>query len=778
MRGLLDRIWAYGGGSNRGSGGGGVPYLSDINTRYYTVDGNSFDESQLKLDADILSAVGKIDSDSYLTRTESKFGHTDTSGYFEFRFYNPEPTNATANYGNLYLFEVSLSTSINKYFTINLGQGFVQLVFIKAVGGVQIIRNDTALTQGWHTVRLTSTGSAYTYIIDGVSDTTHVTSGADDGLWINSIYDGTNVITVGATRRSSTTGSTVFGGSFIDYIDYSGKNKWVFSTHTDYVYDVIGGKHLTWAGSNSHTAFSAYGGTYARDNGFSLWQKEGDPNIHVPYSSTGSALELVEGTSIPAGYTKTADYAGGTYNLANDKLAFRPVAQASGLVFDIYGDGDLNTNSGTRTFFNKSSSLKVGVTGKLRSFSIYYSHSANTTSYKLQIWRLATGTYTLIHNVEILALLGTASALITESLVTPLEVQQGDFIALCITNTSTDTVLRSKGVASTSASYEDSEKATGWDWSSSANAAIFSIQLFVDAPILACIGDSIMTGANTFAGSISNQTGTDTIENQIEHQLYTLNNAFTFINLGFTGNTLSDIYDDMSYAINSRPKFILMNGGINDIIISGETDNDVLLVDFNLIVDYLNDSGLHVIYMSLMPANGATNTQAAQIDALNALLETSMSTRDGIFVDLVPTVGLFRAGGDVGNLWDIQAAYTSDGTHLTVAGATAVAAKIYSDFSATYEIPDQSKVVNLDRSNATYGSAASRSASHYDATEPYGFHADELVDYTTLQTYFETDHKDKLFASIPINRLAEIINYATKKTGVDLATVKSYFGIT
>lgn len=77
------------------------------------------------------------------------------------------------------------------------------------------------------------------------------------------------------------------------------------------------------------------------------------------------------------------------------------------------------------------------------------------------------------------------------------------------------------------------------------------------------------------------------------------------------------------------------------------------------------------------------------------------------------------------------------------------------------------KIDNFDRSNETIFNAAARSASDYDATNPYRVHVDNLTNLT--DTWKNTDYKDMVFFSVTtdvhgnIIYIKEILNYATKK---------------
>ena len=79
----------------------------------------------------------------------------------------------------------------------------------------------------------------------------------------------------------------------------------------------------------------------------------------------------------------------------------------------------------------------------------------------------------------------------------------------------------------------------------------------------------------------------------------------------------------------------------------------------------------------MLPCTAEFNAHMATRDVFNAAAEGALESYPAIIVDASAALGQFRAGGDPGNLWDLQPAYdTGDGVHLSAAGYGVLAAQV------------------------------------------------------------------------------------------------------
>jgi len=129
----------------------------------------------------------------------------------------------------------------------------------------------------------------------------------------------------------------------------------------DYDYDVSGqNQHGIWAGTGDRYAYNQEAQTRMIKEGYSLWQKTGSDDIHVPFNNAGSVLSLTPGVNIPAGYSKTEDILGNDtyYNFANALFDFDPD----------------NTDNNKLDVFDKSNSTIHIATGSMEYYDASIPH--------------------------------------------------------------------------------------------------------------------------------------------------------------------------------------------------------------------------------------------------------------------------------------------------------------------------------------------------------------------------------------------------------------------
>jgi len=303
---------------------GGINWTSfwnkNLSVGYTLRDNLDFLEtvSGKSLNAKIIPSVGKIDASNYVYKSVNNFESGDASGYIEARFYfdgtstgihylfSTTSESATARYCHFYV--------SNKYLYFDIRQNITTVFRNRFYRSVK-------LSAGWHTVRVTSSGGAYSMTIDGTTYTIGsgltLSDGANDGRWIDLVTLRNNVM-IGMTKYS--TGEEHPSVTFkIDYVDYNNKHKWILHGQGTYIFDLIGSVHMTWSGT-SHQDFDLNGSTLLLNSGYSLWKKYGSPDEYVPYVG-GNPYDV---SSTLTGYTKVSDHAGSltTFNLAPALIDF------------------------------------------------------------------------------------------------------------------------------------------------------------------------------------------------------------------------------------------------------------------------------------------------------------------------------------------------------------------------------------------------------------------------------------------------------------------------
>ena len=191
------------------------------------------------------------------------------------------------------------------------------------------------------------------------------------------------------------------------------------------------------------------------------------------------------------------------------------------------------------------------------------------------------------------------------------------------------------------------------------------------------IGDSIMSGskvrqAYTSTGSL------DDIESSMP---YIVSQAlgYTYQNVGVGSQRTAQISARFAEDIvNQNTKRVFINGGVNDIN-TGDTEQDILN-NYTSILDSTAANGIEAYVMAVLPWTAGGADKMRIVDSVNASLEALVDTyANATWINPTATLGVFRPGGDAGNLWDQNPAYVAaDNIHWNAAGYAAMANYILS----------------------------------------------------------------------------------------------------
>lgn len=181
----------------------------------------------------------------------------------------------------------------------------------------------TALTEGWHTVKIESSGGKYYFYVDSVAVGISVLTGLDDGQWgVAAVAP--SVITIGADIVS---GGTTYYPANVANIKFGDTMQWVCNNSLRIIClgyaetpsgDGQSSYSLYTAGTGTKKAYGSID-TYTLDKGYSVYKKAGSPDIEVPNLTDGS-----ECNAIITGYAEDSVVNGNlTYhNLADSKIRF------------------------------------------------------------------------------------------------------------------------------------------------------------------------------------------------------------------------------------------------------------------------------------------------------------------------------------------------------------------------------------------------------------------------------------------------------------------------
>jgi lysophospholipase L1-like esterase len=336
-----------------------------------------------------------------------------------------------------------------------------------------------------------------------------------------------------------------------------------------------------------------------------------------------------------------------------------------------------NTGAATSQahYLNNNNLSLIREDGTIDHFQMYFdSIPANLTSFTIEIWRKnEDGTFNQIHSEDVFALgqlTGAGTLTLTPSI--SWEVQNGDHVGYgftfsgAITNFLTD---KTNITAANSIYYflnTDLPSITNLDWTAAtSDIQLTPIKVYMRAPVMVAIGDS----------NIASNIGSPLID-YVSYRLSrssiveTVGNYFnyTFQNMGIGAqNTVNIDQRLLTDVIDLKPRFAILEGGTNDA--GMDFDVGIFFDDWTEILNTCENNNIIPIVMLIFPCSTCDAAQMQLEDTFNTVLKALAATyANALVIDARPIVGQFRTDGDPGNLWDIQAAYYSDGKHYNDLG--------------------------------------------------------------------------------------------------------------
>ena len=164
---------------------------------------------------------------------------SDNQGYVEARFYFVQGS-------VLELFCVAYHSSSTIKFNVWIAATNYAYVEIQDSGLRTRFNGTTEITTGWHTLRVSSNGSAFTLTLDGTPIAFNVLNGTDDGRWLADINFPLTRVGIGYAPLFTPIYSGD-GGHLIDYVDYNNEHYWDLDDNTGVLVDTIGDIDLTWS---------------------------------------------------------------------------------------------------------------------------------------------------------------------------------------------------------------------------------------------------------------------------------------------------------------------------------------------------------------------------------------------------------------------------------------------------------------------------------------------------------------------------------------------------
>ena len=135
----------------------------------------------------------------------------------------------------------------------------------------------------------------------------------------------------------------------------------------------------------------------------------------------------------------------------------------------------------------------------------------------------------------------------------------------------------------------------------------------------------------------------------------------------------------------NNPRYLVIMMGTNDAAYgTDQAAVNLFISNYTTILNNCVSAGIIPVVVLIPPNTAATTAMATFYDNANAALVTLLGGYAiHVLADPRPALGQFRPGGPGGNLWDLQAAYNYDNTHMTHAGYAVLAGVVWAAVNAS-----------------------------------------------------------------------------------------------
>ncbi len=316
------------------------------------------------------------------------------------------------------------------------------------------------------------------------------------------------------------------------------------------------------------------------------------------------------------------------------------------------------------------------------------------TECDIVIWRFDGTNYDEIAREDITDELSVANPC-TVTLDTPIDVEEGDFISTYLVADVDKAFSQTADRDAAGCIYIIGTKVTGVNQSWSGVGYVtpnssHPIAGFMKAPLIVGIGDSLIESYPLHTSMIDSNYTTVDITKSWLYKLRTSDAKFTYQNCGIGGNRMNNITGRFERdCLDKLPRFAILNGGINDLAIG--TAKATVLAAWESILDDCEANDIIPVMWLLMPWTDGTNDQMQDRDDWNTDLLTLFNSylrTDWVVINFDNDLGQFRAGGDVGNLWDIKTEYNEDDIHYNETGQAKIAEVVLREIGKVYNLSD------------------------------------------------------------------------------------------
>ena len=387
---------------------------------------------------------------------------------------------------------------------------------------------------------------------------------------------------------------------------------------------------------------------------------------------------------------RTKDILGSKVNLL--PLANNDIVNWNSLdAIDTIGAANLTASSAGTSYFSLYKATRLNGPASISQIELYIKNVLNINRFDIVFWRTNGSNYDEIGRENIVSKLSEGS--ITVYLSNEIILLEGDFIGIYIYPVNQVVPICLLTIQLGGMKYASAVNYSGnnVNWTGTTINYKHILLLKSKAPLFVGIGDSIMESYPLHTSMIDVTRTTVNISKSWMYKLKALDSRFTYQNCGIGNEETTQIEARFNRdVVLKKPKFAIMNGGVNDIAHAPANAKSTFLAKWASMLDMCVSNNIIPVVWKIMPWTNGTNAQLQTRDDWNASLITLINTYANhskwVIIDFDADLGQNRVGGDAGNLWNVKSAYNQDGIHYNETGQAKIAEVVLREIGKKYKL--------------------------------------------------------------------------------------------